>query len=183
MSEYKSWYATHLIFVIVLLVVIIGAVVFARSFFLPQSFNKYGHYRAGAIRDEIALPVRNQTNESCLQCHEHEKMLHLNGVHKTVSCEFCHGPNAMHVRDGKVIARMPRKQGEEIKTLCLRCHNKIIRARPKEYIKMVSMPDHLRLQHVQESHNCNQCHLVHAPLRWIKEARESMGFTQVQGDL
>lgn len=183
MSEYKSWYATHLIFITILLVAIAAIVILSRALFLPDSFKKYGHYRADAIADEMALPIRNQTNEACLVCHEHEKMLHLAGVHRTVSCEFCHGPNGMHVAEGKIIGKMPKKQGEEIKTLCLRCHNVIIRARPKEQIKMVSMPDHLREKHVQETHNCNQCHLVHAPLKWIKEAREMMGLTQVKGDL
>jgi hypothetical protein len=144
----------------------------------PRSFGKYGHYRGDAVMDEREREVRHMTNDSCLDCHPYIKEMHLGGIHKTVSCEFCHGPYADHVKDGKKIAALPIKYGEEIKPLCLRCHNQIIRARPKESIKMISMPQHLEEKHVRTDHVCDQCHNVHAPMMYVKAAREIIGLQQ-----
>ena len=143
----------------------------AKKIFTPGSFGKFGHYRADAIQDEKDRPLRHMTNDSCLSCHPHIKEMHLEGIHKTVSCEFCHGPLADHVEDNVKIAALPVKQGKEITTLCLRCHNQIIRARPKESIKMIAMPQHLEEKHVRLDHNCDQCHNVHAPLMYVKAAK------------
>ena len=173
--EYKSRYNTHLIKVILVLIVMVVGVVAAQALFIPKDFGEYGHYRTSAIEDEMNRVVRNQTNESCLKCHPFIKKIHLSGVHKTVSCEFCHGPNADHAVDEKKIADMPVKRGEDIKALCLRCHNKIIRARPEESIKMIAMPQHLEEKRVQTNHICNQCHHVHDPMKWVIEAKKAHG--------
>jgi hypothetical protein len=37
------------------------------------------------------------------------------------------------------------------------------------------MPLHLEEKKVQVTHNCNQCHMVHDPLLWIRASREMMG--------
>ena len=176
--SYTNKYNTHVIRIIVILVVLLAIGIGVRAMLVPESFGKYGHYRAGAIQDEMNLEVRNGTNASCLPCHSYIKEMHFSGVHKTVSCEFCHGPFADHIKDGKVIAKLPKKQGEEIRTLCLRCHNQIIRARPKESIKMVTMPDHLQKKQVRLDHTCDQCHNVHAPLMWVKQAKAMMGIVE-----
>lgn len=173
--EYRSKPYSHVIRICMILVVVVVVGVAVRAMVLPKSFGEYGHYRGTAIEDEMNRPIRNGTNASCLVCHPYIREMHMEGVHKTVSCEFCHGPVADHVKDGKVIAKLPKKQGKDIKTLCLRCHNQIIRARPKESIKMISMPGHLEQKHVRVDHNCNQCHNVHAPLMWVKEARAIVG--------
>ena len=76
---------------------------------------------------------------------------------------------------------MPVRRGEEIRHLCLRCHNKIIRARPKESIKMVQMPQHLEEKKVRTEHNCNQCHHVHDPMKWIIEAKQITGMIKKEG--
>jgi len=144
----------------------------------PVSFGKYGHYRADAIEDEATVEIRHWTNASCLSCHPFEAKIHLSGNHKTISCEFCHGPYADHIRDGKKVAALPVKQGEEIKVLCLRCHNKAVHARPKDIIKTVVMPDHLKTQNVKLTHICNQCHHQHAPLRYINRAKKMVGMQE-----
>ncbi len=174
-SEYKSRYNTHVIRIVLVLIILAVVAVVARGMFIPKDFAKYGFYDPKAIQAEIERPVRNGTNASCLICHPYIREIHLAGVHHTVSCEFCHGPIADHVVSGKVIGKLPKKQGKEIRILCLRCHNKIIRARPKESIKMVAMPQHLEEKHVRTDHICNQCHNVHAPLMWVKQARAMMG--------
>ena len=190
-QEYKSKSYTHLVYVLLLFIAAGVGTYYAvpmlqtdavrammpemmREMY-PQKMGEFGHYRGDAVMDEVNRPIRNGTNASCLVCHPYIREMHLEGVHKTVSCEFCHGPAADHVKDGNLIGDLPKKQGEEIKTLCLRCHNQIIRARPKESIKMISMPQHLEEKKVRIDHNCNQCHNVHAPLMWVNQAKAIVG--------
>ncbi|QTA81792.1 Cytochrome c3 domain-containing protein [Desulfonema limicola] len=162
--------------------IILGIIVFAvfgfigKKLLTPESFGVYGHFRADAIEEEAAREIRHWTNASCLSCHAYEAKIHLKGRHKTISCEFCHGPYADHVKDGKKTGTLPVKKGEDMKILCMRCHNKAIQARPGEVIKTVVMPDHLTSQKVKETHNCSQCHHVHAPLMYIEKARKITGF-------
>lgn len=173
--EYKSKYNTHLVRVVIVLIVLVAGVVTARAVFIPKDYGDYGNYRTGAVVDEMNLPIRNQTNESCLQCHPYIKKIHLSGVHKDVSCEFCHGPNSDHIADNQKIGEMEVKRGEDIQDLCLRCHNKVIRARPEEHIKMISFPEHLNQKGVRIENQCNQCHHVHDPMKWVNEAKKMMG--------
>lgn len=178
-ENYKSGYLTHVIILLVVLITLGVGGFYARKAFLPEGFGKYGHYRAGAIEDEMNLPLRNMTNESCLDCHPFIKKIHLKGVHKTVSCEMCHSAYANHVdKNGKVYAKMPKKQGKEIKELCLRCHNKAIKARPVTVIKVVEFPGHLEEKKVRTDHNCDQCHHVHAPLYYVNLAKEMMNMKE-----
>ena len=81
-------------------------------------------------------------------------------------------------KDGKKVAAMPVKKDQEIRTLCLRCHNRAIQARPKQVIKTVVMPEHLESQKVKVTHICNQCHNVHAPLKYINRAKEIVGMQE-----
>lgn len=146
-----------------------------KRFLVPESFGIYGHYRADAIQEEAQREIRHWTNAPCFSCHPYEANIHLNGKHKTISCEFCHGPYADHVKDGKKTGTLPVKKRGDIRVLCLRCHNRAIQARPKEVIKTVTLPAHLEQQNVKLTHICNQCHHVHAPLKYIIRARKIFG--------
>ncbi len=148
---------------------------FIKSLLKPESFGVYGPYRADAIQEEAAIPIRHATNASCYSCHPYEAKIHKAGLHKTISCEFCHGPWADHVSGNKKVGTLPVKKDGEITTLCLRCHNTEIKARPHEVIKTVAMPEHLESQKVKLTHNCNQCHHVHAPLKYINRAKQITG--------
>ncbi len=160
-------YSIHVKRIIVVLVILAGLFIPVKWLFTPASFGKLGHYRADYIEEEAAKEPRHMTNASCQSCHEHENDNLMIGMHKSLSCEFCHGTYVDHVKDDKKIATLQVKENEEITTLCLRCHNSEIIARPKNMIKTVVMPDHLRDQAVKETHSCNQCHYVHAPLKYI----------------
>lgn len=177
-KESQSKYNSHLIKLIVAMVLFGVVVFFAKQFFTPESMGQYGHYRGADIEDQRNIAVKLQTNESCFQCHKPIRKIHKAGVHKTVSCEICHGPYGNHIQDGKKIGTLPVKRDLDINQLCLRCHNKIIQARPRESIKMVGMPEHLEKKKVRIDHTCNQCHMVHDPLLWVKQAREMMGITE-----
>lgn len=152
--------------------------IFFKQILSPPSFGIYGPYRAEAIKEIAQIPIRHGTNKSCYGCHPYEARLVKNGLHHTISCEFCHGTYADHVEGGRKKAALPVKTGEQITTLCLRCHNSEIMARPEKVIKTVTLPDHLRDQHVKLSHTCNQCHHVHAPMKYINRARQITGLRE-----
>lgn len=179
-KESKSKYNSHLIKLIVAMIVVGVVGYFARQLFIPESMGLYGHYRGEDIEDQKNIPIMLQTNESCFQCHKPIRKIHKAGVHKTVSCEICHGPYGSHIEEGKKIGTLPVKRDNQINQLCLRCHNKIIQARPRESIKMVGMPEHLQEKNVRIDHNCSQCHMVHDPLLWIRQAKEMMGLAEVR---
>jgi len=174
----QSTYNSHVKRIIVGLIVIVALGLAGKKLLAPKSFGVYGHYRADAIEEAATVEIRHGTNASCLSCHAFEAQIHLSGKHSTISCEFCHGPYADHAKDGKKIGTLPVKTGEEIKTLCLRCHNRAIQARPGDVIKTVIMPAHLEEQKVKTTHLCNQCHHVHAPLRYINHAKRIVGMQE-----
>lgn len=179
-KESRSKYNSHLIRLIIALIIVGVAGFFARKVFIPDSMGQYGHYRGTDIEDQKSVPIMLGTNDSCFQCHKPVRTIHKSGVHKTVSCEVCHGSYGSHIADGKKIGTMPVKREQEITQLCLRCHNKVIQARPRTSIRMVGLPEHLEQKQVRLTHTCNQCHMVHDPLMWINQAREMMGLTEVQ---
>lgn len=179
-AESRSKYNSHLIKLVIAFIVVAVVGYFARGFFTPESMGQYGHYRGTDIEDQKNVPVRLGTNESCFQCHKPIRTIHKKGIHQTVSCEVCHGPYGNHIKDEKKVGTMPVKRGDEITQLCLRCHNEVIQARPRESIKMVGMPNHLEEKKVRLTHTCDQCHMVHDPLLWIKQAREMMGLAEVK---
>jgi len=153
-----------------------------RPVFLPDDFGKYGHYRPGAVADEAAREIRSPANEACFECHPLIRKLHVAGVHKDMLCEVCHGSNADHVRNEKWYAVMPTARDQEIRLQCLGCHNEVVQALPPEAMKMVALPKHLEDRKVRTHHVCNQCHHVHAPLKWVHEAREMMGLPIDKGE-
>jgi hypothetical protein len=171
-------YRLRLVLVIAGMVGFIVLSLLAKGYMLPPSFGLYGPYRADAVLEEADRGIRHGTNASCLDCHPYEANIHLNGHHKTISCEFCHGTWADHVTDGKKTGTLPVRKGQEINDLCLRCHNRAIEARPSGVIKTVTLPDHLEKQKVKLTHTCNQCHHVHAPLLYIYRAREITGLME-----
>ncbi len=180
----QSSYNSHVKRIIVGLIVVVALGIAAKKLLIPKSFGIYGHYRADAIEEAATVEMRHGTNASCLSCHRFEAQIHLRGKHSTISCEFCHGPLADHVKDGKKIGTLPVKKEKEISTLCLRCHNRAIQARSDEVIKTVIMPAHLEEQKVKVTHQCNQCHHVHAPLQYINRAKRILGIPlDIQPDI
>lgn len=178
--EFKSTPKAHVIRVVVTLIALMVVGTGLRQIFLPDEFGKHGHYRPGAVEDEANRLARNMSNESCLDCHRYIKNLHFESTHKDVACETCHGAFADHVQDDAAYATMPVIRGEDIQPLCLRCHQQIVQAMPPESIKLMALPEHLEKKKVRLTHDCNQCHHVHAPLKWVYESREFMGLPRVK---
>lgn len=121
----------HLVRLAVLL--ILGGGVFAtvRTFMIPPTWNSTEWYREGALEDLKEQPLMFGGNESCISCHKDDREnAHIratkeirSGMHVNLSCESCHGPAGLHVRDGKKIAEA---KIEYSGLLCLNCHNNLI---------------------------------------------------------
>ena len=75
-QNYKSKYNTHVIRIVVVLLVAGVVGIGVRALMVPESFGKYGHYRADAIQDEMNREIRNGTNVSCMACHPYIKEMH-----------------------------------------------------------------------------------------------------------
>ena len=134
-------------------VFLVGLLVFlvVRSFLVPRSFGRYGHYRADAIAEIAALPISYAGHEVCANCHGDVQEMKSKGVHQGVACESCHGPLAAHADDPATIT--PAKLDTAV--LCVRCHRENI-AKPKNF-PQVNAADH------SGGAACDSCHKPHTP--------------------
>lgn len=162
---------THLVRMALVLVAIIAALLIGKAIFTPDTFGEYGHYRAEAITDEAARDMVYGGNQSCVSCHEEVFDMKEHSEHQRLSCESCHSAVGDHVRDGEKYADMPYKQGVEVRELCMSCHDDSLVARPAQF-PAIDLDVHPADQGVSPDRDCGQCHVVHAPLKTIKKARE-----------
>lgn len=135
-----------------------------RHSMIPASFGDAGFYRYDSLNDYRMLPVVHGGAGSCDACHEDEAKAKSAGKHATVSCEVCHAPLAVHVKNNQKIAPMPTDRSH---TLCAYCHQTLA-ARPKTQAQ-VDIPQHLSTleivplgQPIPEG-TCMACHDVHSP--------------------
>lgn len=63
--------------------------------------------------------------DTCLACHNGQlatdMRMFTEGKHAEVGCEFCHGPGALHVRNGGRYGRFI-DNSESVKEICVKCH-------------------------------------------------------------
>lgn len=150
----------HIFRVLLLLAAVMVLLTLGRSFFVPESWARYGWYRGDNVAEQRAKPVRHGGDDACAECHDGESAAHAGGKHAQVRCEVCHAPVAVHVTDGDRTAEMPKDPSVE---LCGRCHRRLD-ARP------ASFPQVQPRQHVEEQGGtfagqvCVECHPPHAPL-------------------
>ena len=141
----------HLVRMAGLFVVGITAFVVLRWLMVPADFGLLGHYRAGALKDNMARPIVFAGQAVCVECHTDEAAERAKGRHAHVSCESCHGALAAHAGnpDGvKPVRPDPRKT-------CIICHTASI-SKPK------SFPQVVPAEHAPEG-SCATCHVVHNP--------------------
>lgn len=136
---------------VVVFAVGIAALIAVRQKVVPATFGQTGHYRAAALQEIAARPIKYAGRDACAECHSDEFETHSRARHQTVSCETCHGPAAAHVADPGVAAPlMPRERN-----FCPRCHG-YDSSRPTGFPQID-----------QVTHNppeaCVNCHLPHAP--------------------
>lgn len=122
-----------------------------RGYVVPKSFGQYGHYRANAINDIAASPIRFAGHEACETCHADVLDVKKAGKHARVNCEACHGPLAKHADDPASVT--PAKL--DTAALCVRCHAASA-ARPKSF-PQVAAAEH------SSGVACETCHQPHNP--------------------
>lgn len=136
---------------VVLFVAAVAGLAAARFFLVPPTFGELGHYRASAIADNVAVPLKYAGREACVDCHADVAEVHSKARHQTLSCETCHGPAARHVENpGEVNPVVPRER-----EFCPRCHG-YDPSRPTGFPQIDPV-----------LHNpmtpCVSCHVPHAP--------------------
>jgi Cytochrome c554 and c-prime len=132
---------------------VIGTVAFlaVRAYVVPNSFGRYGHYRAAAISEIAALPLHFAGQQTCETCHSDVFQKKSTGKHAGVHCEACHGPLKKHAEDPSIDPGKP-----EVATLCVRCHAASA-ARPK-WFPQVDAATHAN------GVPCDTCHQPHNPV-------------------
>lgn len=138
---------------LIILTIIILAVFFtARTMFVPESFGKYGHYRADATDDNAAKEISYAGYTVCYDCHDEIYDEKMSSFHRGVSCEVCHGPAFNHTQEPDEYTPVaPRDRG-----LCPQCHG-FNPARPSGF------PQIIATQH-NPGKPCMTCHNPHNPL-------------------
>jgi len=134
-----------------LLVVFILIFLIARHFLVPESFGKYGHYRANSMDEIAALPINYAGKAVCIECHDTEAEQLASDAHSSLSCEICHGPGAKHADDFD--NKLPKPGTREF---CGTCHN----LNPARRIEVINQID-IKVHH-PEKENCIDCHNPHA---------------------
>jgi Cytochrome c554 and c-prime len=124
----------------------------ARHFLVPETFGKYGHYRAAALDDYSLIEIHYSGQEACLKCHQDIQDLKAQDVHSDIHCETCHGPGQKHVISSKA-TDITKPSGREF---CGSCHL-INAAKLKNTIVQVDLSKH------NIGKNCIECHNPHQP--------------------
>lgn len=144
--------AEHLLRLAAVFVAAILLFLFMRTMFVPESFGRYGHYRADALKDIAAQPVAFAGHKACADCHDEVVQAKSVGKHGNVNCEACHGALQKHVEDpASVVPQLP-----DTGVLCARCHEANL-AKPRNFPQVASK-DH------SGGEKCKTCHQPHNPL-------------------
>jgi hypothetical protein len=103
---------------IIFVVAIVAVFLAVRSYFIPETFGKYGHYRAAAIDSVLLQEMNYAGHQACIECHDDIEEQKRNSYHKGVNCEACHGPGQAHIESvGEIELAAPRDRG-----YCVLCH-------------------------------------------------------------
>jgi len=123
-----------------------------RGFLVPKSFGQFGHYRANAVTEIAARPIKFAGHESCEGCHADVLDKKKNGKHAGANCEACHGPQAQHADDPTAVK--PDKLDTAV--LCARCHEANA-AKPRNFPQLDTEEHSTGLP-------CDTCHQPHSPV-------------------
>ncbi len=130
-----------------------GAVVFliVRAVLVPEGFGTWGHFRAGALDDNRAHPLRYAGQQACADCHADVVDARQGSKHAAIGCEACHGPLAAHAEDPDAA---PAKRPDPA-ALCRSCHQLNV-ARPAAF-PQIDAAEH------GGGEPCVGCHAPHHP--------------------
>lgn len=149
MSKFKD--ARHLFHFAGLFVLAFVVFLVVRHWVVPKTFGALGHYRAAAIGDVAAHPVKFAGHEACETCHTDILDVKSKGKHVHVNCEACHGALENHANDPASVT--PVKPDTAV--LCVLCHTASA-AKPKGFPQVVPAEHSNGLP-------CGTCHNPHSP--------------------
>lgn len=150
MSQEPSRYQ-HLYRVAGLFATGLAVFILVRWALVPADFGVEGFYRAGALADARAIPIKYGGEAVCLDCHSGVAEERKGVRHEKLKCEACHGPLAGHANSddtNKPKALNPR-------LLCLSCHIEI-KGKSASVIPLIDS-DH------GGDGPCSECHKPHRP--------------------
>jgi hypothetical protein len=122
-----------------------------RIVLVPKDFHELGHFRTGALADNMARPIAFAGREACAACHPDVVDERQGSRHADIACEACHGALAKHAEDPASL----KPARPDPRTLCLVCHREDV-ASPKTF-KQVNPQTHMGGQ------ACISCHKPHHP--------------------
>ena len=123
----------------------------AKWYFTPESFYRFGHYRAAAVTEIAAQQPVHRTSAYCLDCHEEQHAAWSASNHKSVACENCHGAARTHPKGGIKVLPVPK----DTIRLCSVCHEATA-GRP------AAQPQVVLAEHAPRE-ECAGCHNPHSP--------------------
>lgn len=141
----------HVVRLLWLMAVGLAIALVAAWFLTPDSFYRFGHYRANAVTEIALLEPVHMTAGYCERCHDDRHAEWSAGNHKSVSCENCHGPGQGHPKGGKKKLPIPT----DTLRLCTQCHEATA-GRP------ATQPQIVVAEH-KKGETCVPCHNPHAP--------------------
>ncbi len=151
-------HARHVFRVLLVLLVGVAALLLGRGSLVPKSYGMYGSYRFDNVAEQAsARPPLHGGAAACGECHDERFAAVSKGAHRAVSCEVCHAPLGLHVKDGDVVAPMPVDRSF---TLCARCHRKID-GRPAAF-PQIALEQHAAGA-ATNGKACLECHDPHSP--------------------
>jgi hypothetical protein len=133
--------------------IILAAVLLLRFVVLPPSLFSARPHQAAKVVREMAKPVHYAGMATCRECHADEYGAKLNGRHRTIGCENCHGPAAAHVANKDDQAATPPKHRD--REFCLGCHG-FLASRPNGFPQVDGQKHNGRKR-------CVSCHDAHDP--------------------
>lgn len=136
--------------ILLLTIGIVGSYSVARYFLTPPSFNEYGWYRGNALMELASYDRVYAGSQACEECHADEYEKVRAGVHKTLSCEGCHGAGQAHVDNPDIHSMTILTYSH-----CVRCHE-ANPSRPKWH-KQINSKEHYA------GDKCTECHVPHQP--------------------
>lgn len=152
----------HITRLLLLLGVAAVLAIVARALAIPDSFYRFGHFRADSVIEIAAKEPVFQGSGYCASCHGERHAEWSGNSHKSVACETCHGAAKGHPANGKL------PTPADTRALCSLCHEAIVgRA---QMARQVVLTSHSADQ------PCRTCHNPHAP-------KIAAAATKVTGDV
>ena len=132
--------------------VFISLFLVVRNSLVPDTFGQYGFYRGASLEEIAESPPKFTGQAGCLDCHMDIYELKQQDVHKTISCETCHGPGKLHSESAEASQIQKPTERES----CGICHSRNA-ARPGAVILQIDLKEH------NIDKKCIECHNPHKP--------------------